>query len=71
MSIFCKNSIKAHKLEKNIPMRVIVSTIGTPNNYMQNLGKDAIELALTFGIAHKTFRLYTPDLEVEIMLLNF
>ena len=44
-------------------------------SFLQYLEKNAIELALTFDIAPKTFRRYVddsmPDLEVEIMLLNF
>ena len=43
--------------------------------YLPKLEKDAIELALTFGIAPKTFRQSdddsVPDLEAEIILLNF
>ena len=44
-------------------------------SYLQNLEKNAIELALTFDIAPKAFAdtLMIPmlDLEVEIMLLSF
>ena len=44
-------------------------------SFLQYLEKNAIELALTFDIAPKTFRRYVddsmPEFHVEIMLLNF
>ena len=35
--------------------------IALSESYLQNLEKYSIELALTFGIAHKTFRRYVED----------
>ena len=35
--------------------------IALSESYLQNLEKHSIELSLTFGIAHKTFRRYVED----------